>query len=195
MTSYEAPPPRPTETAPHLDGRNVSLRAVRPTDYDYLYALSLAPDNIWTWRQRGSTPGPDVFRQSLWQGVLAQFMIVKRPDGPPVGLVSAYAADFRNDIVYLAIVVDPAAKRTVWALEGAALLLTYLFTTWSFRKVYMETLEFNYGAFASGAGTIFSVEGCLLEYEYHDGKYWHKYIMSISRSQWEAVQPSVDMAG
>lgn len=181
MSCFEVPEPRSARLIPELVGRRVALRPVRPPDYDYLFDLSTRPENLVGWRFRGSPPSPDAFRQTLFQGVLAQFLVTSRKDGRPVGLVSAYDANFRNQLVYLALLTDPRFARQGWVMEGGLVFAKYVFDTWSFRKIYLESAEFNYKQFASGAGHLFTVEGCLQDFEFHDGRYWHKYIASLSK--------------
>jgi RimJ/RimL family protein N-acetyltransferase len=82
------------------------------------------------------------------------------------------------------MIVDPATVGTGWAMEASTLFTSYLFATFPFRKVYLETLEFNYSSFRSGEGTIFVVEGCLKNYEFYQGRYWHKYVLSVARESW-----------
>jgi RimJ/RimL family protein N-acetyltransferase len=116
--------------------------------------------------------------------VLAQFLVVRSDTGEPVGLVACYNADFRHSYAYLAMIVAPQYEANGWPLEAAGVFLTYIFETFGFHKVYMESVEFNYRQLASGAGSLFHVEGCLRDHEYHLGQRWHQYTLAIYAQEW-----------
>lgn len=178
------PPPRGADAVPVLTGKHVRLRAVTQGDYPFLVDLQTAPENLIRWRFRGTTLSPEQIVQSLWQGVLAQFLIVRVDTGEPVGLVVCYNPEFRHGYAYLAMIIAPKYEMSGWALEADAIFLNYLFETFGFRKVYLEVIEFNYHKLASGAGSLFHVEGCLKDHEYHLGHRWHLYTLAIYRDEW-----------
>jgi RimJ/RimL family protein N-acetyltransferase len=185
VSVFDVPAPRDVPDPPLLIGRRVALVPITPGDYEFLYRLSVQDENLFMWRLRGATLNPESFAQFLWQGVLTQFKIVARTKGEPIGLIFAYNADFRNQIVYLAMVVDPRVQGSGWVLEASTVFITYLFGSFPFRKIYLETLEFNYRHFRSGEGRIFHVEGCLRDYEYYHGQHWHKYLLAVERRGWD----------
>jgi RimJ/RimL family protein N-acetyltransferase len=191
----DVPAPRSYDTVARLRGRRVELRPVTIPDYEFLYNISLAPDNLVGWRYRGTTPSPEALVQSLWQNVLAQFMIVRPTDRSRVGLISAYNADLHNLTTRVALIVAPEYEQQGWVMDAVALFLGYLFETWNLRKVYYETIEFNYARFASGLNTRFHVEGCLKHHTFHAGQYWHVYTLAVYREEWakraERVLPYV----
>lgn len=181
---YEVPNPRAADTTAKLVGRKVALRPLTPDDYGFVYQLATGPDALVRWRHRGSTPPPEQYPQTLWQGVLTQFLAFRAEDGVPIGVVSAYNADFRNQCVSIAVLIAPPFEGRGWAMEAVFLLIDMLFQTWNFRKIYIESLEFNVSSFWSGAGRLFQVEGCLRDHEFHDGRYWHMYLLAIYRDEW-----------
>ena len=178
------PSPRGAEAVPVLSGKHVRLRAVGQADYPFLVDLQTAPENLIRWRYRGITLSPEQIIQSLWQGVLAQFLIVRADTGEPVGLVVCYNPEFRHGYAYLAMIIAPKYEMSGWTLEANAIFLTYLFETFGFRKIYLEVIEFNYQRLASGAGSLFHVEACLKDHEYHLGHRWHVYTLAIYRDEW-----------
>lgn len=173
-------------TPPPLTGRRTRLRPVFPADYEYLYALSTSERTAHRWRYRGMTPNPEGFTQTLWGGVLAQFLIERRSTGERVGHVTSYDANERNGFCHIAMLTDPAVQGSGWILEAASLFVNYLFTNWNFRKLYGEVPEYNYDEFASGAGRWFRVEGRLGEHEFYGGRYWDLLLLALYRADWEA---------
>jgi len=182
-----APAPRGVDAVPALRGKYVALRAVTSADYEFLLRLQTAPENMIRWRYRGTTPSPEMLLQSLWQGVLAQFLVTRIDTDEPIGLVVAYNPEFRHGYASLAAIFEPTYEKAGWTLEATAVLLAYLFESFPFRKVYLEVIEFNYDRLASGAESIFHVEACLREHEFHFGRYWHQYVLAIYRDEFAGV--------
>lgn len=176
---------------PSLQGRRVALRAVTPADYDFLFHLSTSPNISYRWRTRGQTPSPEAFQSILWGGVLCQFVVERAADGEPLGLISAYNADLRNDTAYLAVLMRDRPGASLWGFDALVLFLDYLFLNWSLRKVYAETSELSAWSFASGEGRYFRVEATLPEHEFYDGRYWDYYVLAFWRRDWEQLLPTV----
>jgi RimJ/RimL family protein N-acetyltransferase len=175
--------PSASLTAPRLRGHTVQIRPVEARDYDFLFRLYTGGEHLVRYRLRGVTPSADSFVRFLWEQVLAQFIVETR-EGRPVGLVSSFEADFRHRYVRIAACSTPEFEATGLVLEGVALLVSYLFATFDFRKIYAESLEANYTQFALGEGRLFEVEGRLKEHEYVDGRYQDFVLMAIYREAW-----------
>ncbi|MHB8290015.1 MAG: phosphopantetheine-binding protein [Acidimicrobiales bacterium] len=174
---------RRTATGVPMAGARVGLRPLLPEDYRWLYALETAEEVGFRWRYGGTVPPFEVFAREIHAGVHAQFVVCPRGRSEPLGLVLAYQANMRSGTVYVGVVM---AARTVGSgigIEAVGLFMNYLFSTWSFRKVYFEALEFTYEAFASATPELVKVEGVLGEDHFYQGRYFDKYILSISREK------------
>jgi RimJ/RimL family protein N-acetyltransferase len=185
-TALADPPPAPPAAsmgAPRLAGRTVRLRPVDGGDYDFLFRLHTEGEHLVRYRLRGRVPSPEAFVRYLWDQVLAQF-IVETPDGRPIGIVSSYEPDFRNRYVYIAACSASEVEATGLVLEGVAMLVSYLFETFDFRKVYAESLETNFARIALGDGRIFEVEGRLKQHEYVHGRYEDFVLLAVFRDAW-----------
>src|SRR3954454_6179032 len=117
-----------------LEGRRVRLRPVTPGDYEWLYQLNSLPELAHRWRGRPGSITPAQLPDSLWNNVFCQFVVCRRRDGRPVGLVVAHGADLPNRTVRFGIVLDPQYHSVGWPLEAGALFIDYLFDTGDFRK-------------------------------------------------------------
>ncbi len=170
---------------PPLTGRRVRLRAIFPSDYDYLYALATSEEMGYRWRFRGTSPSPEAFPQGLWHQVLVQFIIERIENGQRLGLVAAFDANERNGWCHIAMVLDPNVAGTGWALEAGSLFVNYLFMLFNFRKLYGEVPDFNYRDLMSGRNRFFREEGCLKDHEYHAGRYWDLHLVAVFREDWE----------
>jgi RimJ/RimL family protein N-acetyltransferase len=175
LTSVETPP---------LEGRRVRMRPVLPSDYNTLYSMLLHPEVACRWRYRGATPSPERFNTALWDGVHVQFIIERKSDGTVAGLQVAYNTNFRNRYTYMGTLLDPRFHRAAWPLESAAMFIDYLFKAFNLRKIYGETLDFNYSQFASGADKLFAEEARLRDHAYFGGRYWDTRIIALYRSDW-----------
>lgn len=169
-----------------LVGRRVALRPVRPADYEMLYRAELSEALGRRWRHRGTTPSPERFVQTLWDGVLAQFVVVRKSTNEPIGLVGAYDLDWRDATCSVAVTAFPGEIGNGWAIEGAELFFDHLFAAFPLRKLYAESVEGNYQAFSAGAGLVFHEEGRLRDHDYYDGKYWDKIILAVYRDEWQS---------
>jgi RimJ/RimL family protein N-acetyltransferase len=171
-------------TPPRLTGRRVHLRPIVEADYGFLFALETDEEMGYRWRHRGETPSPEVFVRDLWMNALVQFVVCGNHDDEPIGHVFAYNANLRNGTAFCAMALAPGIKRKGWALEAGALFIDYVFKLWDLRKLYGETLSFNYEQFAGGAGRVFKEEGRLGDHEYFDGQYWDLIMLALYRDEW-----------
>jgi RimJ/RimL family protein N-acetyltransferase len=152
-------------------------------DYDFLFGLYSDGDHLVRYRLRGLTPSPESFVRYLWDHVLAQFIVETRA-GRPIGVVSSFEPDFRNRFVHIAACSVAEYEATGLVIEGVALLVSYLFETFDFRKVYAESLEANFAQFALGEGRLFEVEGRLKQHEYVHGRYEDCVQLAVFREAW-----------
>jgi|ERR1700676_3909190 len=175
---------------PRLELGRIALRPVRPLDYEWLFELETHPLLIHRWRLTGTTPAPDQFQRLLWEKVVAQFLIVEKATNLRVGLVLMYGLDALNGTAQIAMVAHPKFHRTSLAIDGTILFIDYVFASWNLRKLYGESLGFNFGQFAREDNrrmkveNVFRVEGVLREHSYLGGQFWDKIITAMYRVDW-----------
>ncbi|HEU4794338.1 MAG TPA: hypothetical protein VFT02_01830, partial [Pyrinomonadaceae bacterium] len=75
--------------------------------------------------------------------------------------------------------------------EGVLLGFHYAFTTWPFRKIYMEATEESYKAFKSGLGRFFIEEGRLKEHAFWNGRFIDVLILAVYRQVWAELAPAM----
>ena len=166
---------------PVLDGSRTRLRHLRPADYPVLYELAFTGDTAWRWRYRGDSLRYEDFVSSLWQNVTAQYVIEEKATGALAGMISVYSYRPRDQHAHLSLLLAPAARGAAWPFEAVAIFINYVFTVWPLRKLYLESLEFNYETLQSGKGIWFEEEGRLRSHEYLDGRWWDLHLMAIWR--------------
>lgn len=178
---------------PALSNGHVRLRALDIADLDWLRAAETDELLAFRWRLRGGHPSPNDFVDQLWHGLLVMFVVEKVDDGASVGILSAYQADQRNGHCRVAgarLSLDGSMDSSF--LAGLALFLDYLFGGWPFRKVYLETPEFNLPQFASAVDRgILEIEARLTEFVFLADRYWDVVFLAVSREKWASLRESV----
>ncbi|MEM9557475.1 MAG: GNAT family protein [Acidobacteriota bacterium] len=186
-TDHRAPPTASPEIeagVPPMASRRVALRPLTESDRGFLYELMTDPRAGGRVRFGGATPSPDKVAASLWDSVLAQFVIVGRDSGAPLGLAALTSPRFRDGHCYLSALGHPRAQRTGLVAEGVFLTCNYAFLTWPLRKIYMESTEQSLAHFDGGLDILFTEEGRLREHAFWNGEYQDVSILAIYRETW-----------
>lgn len=166
-----------------LSSRRMLLRPVKPEDVLPLFELSTSPEVAFRWRYTSAVPSFEAFASSFNTGVLTQLVIAGIKRSEVLGLAVIYNPDLKNQTAYYAIMMAPRYIRTGLGIEATAVFLNYVLTTWNLRKIYLESIKYNYELIGSGVGTVFKEEGCLEGHQYFDGKYWDLHILAIYRDE------------
>jgi RimJ/RimL family protein N-acetyltransferase len=173
--------------APRLSGHHVELRPIDSTtarDLEFLYSIAIAPENGYRWRYRGSIPDLAEFVKTLSSGVLVQFIVERRATSESIGLVTGYNASQRDGWCYVAALASPSFVGSGAVADGTIALIEYLFMNWAFRKIYIESIEFNYEQFQSMSAAIAHEEARLRQHVFFDGRYWDVVTAAIYREEW-----------
>jgi RimJ/RimL family protein N-acetyltransferase len=139
----------------------------------------------------GAVPSPDKIKSSLWDSVLAQFIIEYSDSRKPLGLVAITSPNFRDGYSYLSAIGIPQVQGRGVIVEGVMLGYNYAFLTWPFRKIYMETTEESYETFRSGLGVFFTEEGRLRQHTFWNGRYIDTVILAVYRETWSRLAPEM----
>lgn len=176
---------------PSLQGKHVYLRVVVPDDYPYLHLLETSGELASTGGLRGTTPSFQDWLQQRAVGILAQFIVLARDDNSRIGLTSVFSANFQDGHAHLAATRFNPNDQSPLMLMGFGLFVDYVFSCWNFRKLYLDSTEFNYPQFASGIGRIFSCEGRLREHHFLNGQFWDHLILAIYKDRWSERSSSL----
>jgi hypothetical protein len=175
--------PTNSTTTP-LAGRWAALRGLGIDDEPAINEILAAPGNLHRYRYRGATPGPAQLHHDLWAGVLAQFVICRRNDPTPVGLVSAFNANLFDGHAHLGVCLDPTVHRRGWPLEAVGLFVEHLFQCFELRKLYAQLGESTSSCFRSAIGDLLVEEARLRDHHYYAGRYEDSVIYALWRSRW-----------
>lgn len=169
-----------------IEGRRARLRPPTEADQPFLYALATSPDISYRWIYRGYTPSPEEFVANLNRDVHLMFVVERRETGEPIGLVLSYLADMTNRHARIAVVARPEYVESGRLMGPSALLINHLFEACGMRKVYLESVGFNYDSIRSGEGVYWHEEACLKEHEYFNGRRWDVHVLAIEADEWHA---------
>ncbi|MGH9090539.1 MAG: GNAT family N-acetyltransferase [Acidimicrobiales bacterium] len=175
-----------------LMSRRLFLRPIVPRDHPFLYQLAMAPTEAYHWRFRGRQPSFDDFVRSLYSDVFVQYLIVRRHDGKPLGLVVCYRADHRNRHAHIALQGVPRLQGTGVLIEAGHLFVDFLFRCYEFEKLYAECPGFNMVRFTSALGGLLVEEGRLRDHERMFGRSWDLHMLALYRRTWEQRPPSME---
>ncbi len=180
-----AGPSRASGSSVHLGGRHTSLRLVDPSDYGFLSDISRRGDRLVKYRGRGVTHRPEQFVEYLWNDVLCQFVVHRKSDAAPLGLISCYRPDFTAGHAHFSIVMADPSPMAGWQLEGLVLFLNYVFEVFPLRKLYVEISEFNEHQLSHVLANYLDTEIILVEHEYLLGRWWDLRFASLSRTRFD----------
>ena len=156
-------------------------------DHEFLFELVCSQDAAYRYRYGGAVPPFDMFVRQFLQVDEPQFLVVGKTTLEKLGWVTSYRRDLESGTIYIGVIImDPVVGSGI-GVEAAVLFINYLFTNWSFRKVYAEAPEFTMNALGSGLHRYFEREGTLREHRYYAGKYWDEHILAVYRNGWEAT--------
>lgn len=163
----------------------VALAPVGPEHIEPLYRASLDPHWSYRWRFRGRTLSPEEFRRALFEGVLAQFAVVDQTTGSLVGLVVAY--EHHPDAGHCAVGFQRAtvAEGAATTVEGLALFIDYLFTTFRLARIRAEIPEYNLPVLGGVVESLCEIEGRRRDFYWHNGRAWDQVLIALPRDRWE----------
>ena len=177
---------------PVLSNGHVRLRALSVEDLDWLRAVETEEFLAFRWRLHGGHPSPHDFIDQLWNGLLVMFVVEKIQDGSAIGILSAYHADHRNGHCRVAgarLNLDGSMDTSF--MSGLAIFFDYLFAGWPFRKLYLETPEFNLAQFASAVDRgLLAVEARLADAVFLLDRYWDVLFLVVTRDMWASLRSS-----
>jgi len=173
---------------PAMSWRDVLLRPLRASDYEYVQTAETTGELAARWRFHGATPGPQEWVERTFAGVLAQYLVFTSPSAPPIGIVTAYEAHFEHGHAKLAAARLAEDERSPAMIVAVSLLIRHVFACWNLRKLYMDVPEYNLAQFESLIGRYFQEEGRLVDHVYFGGQYWDQVTLALYRDAWPEIE-------
>lgn len=170
------------QLSPELTTPRSYLRPPGPDDYSFLREVEIVA-LATRWRHGGTTPSPESYPDTLWNGVLAHYLICSRNDNSVDGIVILYNPEFVGGFAYLAAARVGQGPAAVF-LEGIRRFITLSFESWPFRKVYAEVAGFNEAPLVRVFHRLFVEEARLKGHVFHAGQYWDLSTFALWRDTW-----------
>jgi RimJ/RimL family protein N-acetyltransferase len=174
-----------------LVGRHVQLTPIALRHYDLLYEWASHEEIPWQWH--GRPVSPEGLRETMWIDCLFHYIVETRLTPHPIGLVTAYGANFHHQTCYMQAGLVSGYRTRGWPFAAVTLALSVIFGRYNLRRVYAQVTSNTFEQFASGEGVWFETEGHLHENVYVNGQFLDTLILTMTRDRWEArIRPLVE---
>jgi RimJ/RimL family protein N-acetyltransferase len=168
-----------SDVSPVRRGRHVTLRPLRPPDYEVLYDIALFTDAGSRWRLHGDMPPFDQFVQILLRDARVTFAIEKNTTAAVLGMAQLWNYDPLSRNAHLTAFLDPAVQGRGWPLEGILLFVDYVFPAFNLHKLYFESLTPQLATYGSLAGTFLRKEAELHDHRWVHGGFQTAHILAL----------------
>ncbi|MDH3349848.1 MAG: GNAT family N-acetyltransferase [Desulfobulbaceae bacterium] len=102
-----------------------------------------------------------------------------KKSGKPLGFAYCYNGNELNGITFMCVYIDSPFMGKVWCVEAAYCYLNFLFASCGYRKVYAEVFAYNQRSLGLVKKAGFIQEGCLVEHQLWQKRYWDQYIYGL----------------
>lgn len=171
-----------------LKGDNIFLRALEPTDLEFLYQV----ENDQTLWEVSNTSTPysryilEQYLENSYRDIYdvkqLRLVICKVNDASSVGLIDLYDFDPKNGRVGVGIVIySKSDKRKGFASEALGLICHYAFKTLQVHQVFAGITEDNIASISLFEKTGFIRNGIKKDWVYSQGNYKDEYIYQLFR--------------
>lgn len=169
-------------TAPSLVGDKIYLRPATAEDvantHHWLILsepqhLSCRPRVLWT-----AAEASENYKKMERSTDKQTFMIVRREDNVPVGLINYFDWNSLNRSVEFGLLIDPEERRRGHAKEATRLLLRYLFKQRGLNKVHAQTCASNTPTVKLLESLGFKRDGVLRRHYFINGEFQDGFIYS-----------------
>lgn len=171
-----------------LKGENIILRALEPSDLDFLYHLE-NEESLW---EVSNTITPysrfilneylENSHRDIYDVKQLRLVICKIENNMPVGFIDLYDFDPKHSRVGVGIVVfNDGDKRKGYASEAVSLTSNYAFKHLNVHQVFAGITEGNDGSIALFENSGFERNGLKKDWVYSDGNFKSEYIYQLFR--------------
>lgn len=168
-----------------LVGEHVALVPVGPAHYEMLRIAEAGRLGQW-WRNRGELESPEEFTRRIWHNVSMQVLAVGKEDGKVLSWLQCYGVSHAAGTGSLSLARLDEGLTSLRNAGATAKFIDHCFTGLGLRKLYVETAEQNFAAFASMRGELLVEEGRLVDHVYFDGERHDMLILALWRDTWES---------
>ena len=157
-----------------------------------MFALFSDPNNLHLWSEDRNIENYEDFQERFLRRQKNRyslfFVTEKKSTRQIIGFSYNYLDNLIDKISYLCICTSSQEMRKGYGLETAFQMLQLLFQFYGYRKIYIEIFAYNHSMLQLVGKLNLPEEGRLKEYHYWQGKYWDKYIFSISLKDFTTLE-------
>lgn len=160
---------------PTFNCRGILLRAVREADIPHFVRWRNDPESLMYWLSNRAIIDERSAIEEFWQQLRADkhvLLVATKQDGEVVGTAYSYNAQFVDQNCFVTVYIDDKYRNIGYGAVVMALLTDYLFSYFSFRKIYLDIYEHNTPSTNAVESFGLKLEGHFPEHRYFDGK-WH----------------------
>jgi RimJ/RimL family protein N-acetyltransferase len=107
--------------------------------------------------------------------------------GNIIGTISLKINDKNDETATTGTMIGKEYTNHGYGTEAKHLLLAYVFDHLFLRKIYSEVFSYNPTSKAYSLKCGYVHEATLIKDKFFEGKYWDKWILSITKKQWFPV--------
>lgn len=160
-----------------LTGNIISLRALEPTDLDFLYQIE-NNETFWT---VSNTQKPfsrfilqqylENSHQDIYQIKQLRLIVVENKSENPVGMIDLFDFDPKHKRAGIGILIRPSAQNKGYASEALKLLINYTFKHLDLHQVYSNITEDNTTSIQLFRKAGFIETGLKKDWTYSNGEF------------------------
>ncbi|MDQ1713899.1 MAG: hypothetical protein QOE45_3349 [Frankiaceae bacterium] len=171
-----------------LSGERVTLRPIRPDDYERLYAWRMDVATFIATSEKPAVPTTFAdFTETLDRKTRDPKDAVEwgvDVDGSLVGRAAMYAIDELSRNAAVGLTLGPEHRGKGYGRDVLTVLVDYAFRHRNLNRVWLQVLATNDAGLRSYAAAGFVEEGRLREQAWVDGEYVDEVRMAVLRSAW-----------
>lgn len=160
-----------------LTGNIISLRALEPTDLDFLYQIE-NNETFWT---VSNTQKPfsrfilqqylENSHQDIYQIKQLRLIVVENKSENPVGMIDLFDFNPKHKRAGIGILIRPSAQNKGYASEALKLLINYTFKHLDLHQVYSNITEDNTTSIQLFRKAGFIETGLKKDWTYSNGEF------------------------
>ena len=166
-----------------VKSRHIILRPLVEQDLETIFKWKCSTSDLHLWFKRSEILS---FREFLddFNSFVRNYchvlqMICATTSEVPVGMTYSYQADYLNGHAYVCTFVDESHRNYLYGAEASLLFVDYLFTYFTFRKLYAEVYEHNLDSINNLRKGQWVQEGCLKKHIWRLGEYKNMLIFAL----------------
>jgi RimJ/RimL family protein N-acetyltransferase len=166
-----------------LSFRDLILAPVSRADIELLHGWEADPASLRLWTTRKDILSQEEFAQLFASRLRSYYHVffMIHISGRPVGFIYSYEPNFLDGHAYVTAFVETVCRDRGIAARAGLLFAHYLFSYFSFRKLYCDVFEYNSRSLTALKGAGLSVEGVFRDHRFYGGRHWTMYRLALYR--------------